>query len=112
MRVAGPSLPSKGRAANAASTLGAPDSAQPLSSPPPHPPPAAKPNTHMSEAALLCHRTGQATAENTLQEKKTAPGPKKSKYLINLRKGQKGDECARAVEEREGKGEGGRDGGR
>ncbi|KAL7381326.1 hypothetical protein ABVT39_004037 [Epinephelus coioides] len=72
-----PSLPGEGRAANVADALRAPHPAQP-------PSPAAKPNTDMSETALLSHRTGPTTAENTLQ-KINSPGPKKSKYLINLR---------------------------
>ncbi|KAK1879874.1 Pol polyprotein, partial [Dissostichus eleginoides] len=53
--------------------------------------PAAKPNTGESETALLSHRTEPTAAENALQ-KINSSGPKKSKYLINLRRAGEEDE--------------------
>lgn len=56
-----PSLPSEGRPANVAGALEAQGLAK-------SPPPAVKSNTAMSETALLSHRTGPTSAENTLQK--------------------------------------------
>lgn len=58
------------RTANVAGALRAPDPAKP-------PSPAAKSNTGMSETALLSHRTGPTSAENTLQ-KINRPGPRRA----------------------------------
>lgn len=83
VRLAGPSLPCKRRTACAAGTHS--ESRTPALPPSP----AAKPNTGMSETALLSHHTCQTAAENALQ-KINRPRPHEDQIFDQSEKGKKG----------------------